>query len=162
MHRRHFISLTAGVLTLSACGSGSNSTALDTVVSDVNLIASAFQNILPQIAAANGITPDMEATISAAITDLQTIATELRTTHGLNEAQPLVKQVEDDLNVIILNIGKLHTIPTSIAVVLQAASVLLPVIENAVALQVPPKVALRATSSRMTTDQARSVLRTAH
>jgi len=163
MNRRHFLSFSAGSVALAGCstiGIDINNP-LDPVRSDVDLIVHAFNGLMSQLATVHGMTPEMMSTITTAVNDLQTIGTQLKSVNTLNDAQPYIQRIESDINSIVGVLAKLQQIPQSVSIIIQAANTLLPVIENAVGIVVSPKVALRASAGRMTTEQARNVLRSA-
>jgi len=162
MNRRHFLSISAGSVALAGCSTiGINPSPLDPVRSDVDLIVHAFNGLMSQLATVHGMTPEMMSTITIAVNDLQTIATQLKSVNTLNDAQPYIQRIESDINSIVSVLARLQQIPQSVSIIIQAANTLLPVIENAVGIVVSPKVALRASAGRMTTEQARNVLRSA-
>lgn len=145
------------VIALGAC---QNFSGIATqVASDVGLIATAFQAALPNFAKIVGISPTQLATINADVTDLVQVSGEIAKVAGDNQAQPLVQRVEGDVNGIVGVLAGLP-LPAPISTALEAAGVLLPVIEAAVGLVVTPPTAtaLYAAHSHMTPDQARAVL----
>jgi hypothetical protein len=156
MHRRHFLTLLAGTTALTACVSN---TTLDAIASDITDIAQGFLGVTPIIAAIPGLASSALASISDAVGNLQQIAEKVRQAVSTIAAQPLVQQVETNLNAIIAVLANVPALPPVIQVVLQAATILLPLIEAAVNLVIPPRLAARAAATHMSPDQARAVLR---
>ncbi len=163
MNRRHFFSFTAGISTvavLAACGvtGGATPSGLDTVISDVASIASGLSGILPIIDNIIGLDPGILDQVKTAIADLQVIAAELKTVNSISGAQPLVQAVESELNTIVTGLASIP-MPPSVAIVLQAATILLPIIEAGANLIVSAKVTRQAAKVQLTPDQARHILR---
>lgn len=157
MQRRHLFPL--GACALAACTlSPSIETVLHTAIDDVEAIAAGFLGVLPQIGTVIGISAKLVAEVGAAIGDLQTLATQIEAVTNTTTAQPIVQQIEAKVNIVIEMLAALP-LPPSVQLALQAASILLPLIEAAVHLLVSPKLAARAEQGRLTPEQARNVLR---
>ena len=109
--------------------------------------------------AIGGMTGIPAATASSATTLLAEaigVAKSISASLTATAAQPLVRQVEADVNAAIQALASL-SLPKSVSAVLQAAQVLLPVIETAVGLMVPAA----ATPNAMSPAQARAILKAA-
>ena len=130
-----------------------------TVASDASLIATGLQGALANIGNLNisGLTADRIQTIGLALAGLKTVATSLAMATTSAQAQPLVQQLETDLNAIV---GALATLPLppQISVALQAAAILLPVIEAAIGMVIPTPAPTAPAPQHMTPDQARLIL----
>lgn len=147
---------------LSGCAAFSTSVnnGLAQVSSDATLIANGLAGALQNISALGipGLTADKVQTIGVAITSLKTVATSLAAATTQAQAQPLVTQIETDLNAIVGAVAGLP-LPPQISMPLQAAAILLPVIETAVNLAVSQITTPSATSAAITPDQARLILK---
>jgi hypothetical protein len=152
--RRSFVSAVAALLlALSpiACTSVQIHAAMKQAAMDTSLIALSLKNALPQLAAIQGMPADTITELAGYVDDLQRVAAAINAAASASEALPSVQQLEADLNSIV---GALATfpLPPNISTVLQAATVLLPVIEVAVGIAVPPQ------AGPMSPAQARAVL----
>lgn len=126
---------------------------LDQVASDVATIANGLAAVLPRLGQVRGIDPATVAKVGGYVTDLQKLSTALAKARTTPQAQPLVKQVESVVNAIAGSLVGL-ALPPPIGPAVAAAGVLLPVVETAVNLVVPPTPA----AGGMTPDQARALL----
>lgn len=150
MNRRHLLIATPALL-LAGCVTGN--TALATVAQDVATIASGLLGVLPNLPA-NIIPSATMAAVGAAVADLQSLASQVSSAASTTAAQPIVKQVETDVNTIV-NALAAFPIPAPFSTAIQAAAVLLPIIEVAVGFVVPAS----AVRGAMTPDQARAALK---
>lgn len=121
-----------------------------TVANDVALEAQSLSAVIPQLTAAGVVVP-VKAT--DALADLHNVAALIAATDSVGAAQPLVIRVEQDVNAFVGAMAGMP-LPPPIPTVLQAAVVLLPIIESEVNLVVPAKAA----PSGMSPAQARLVL----
>lgn len=150
--RRLFAALLfAPALAMFACSTTSVTAALKQAASDANIIATAISNALPQLATVQGIPPDSLTKAASFVVDIQRAAAAISAASTAADAQPSVQQLEAGFNALV---GVLATLPLppQVATVIQAANVLLPVIEIAVGMAVTPK------AGAMSPDQARAVL----
>lgn len=158
--RRELLSRTLLVspaaLALYGCANANQIAA--TVAIDASTIATGLQGALANISTLNisGLTADKLQTVGLALAGLKSVATALALATTNAQAQPLVQQMETDLNAIVGALAALP-LPPQISVALQAAAILLPVIEAAIGMVLPPPTA-PATSAAMTPDQARLIL----
>lgn len=150
-------------LTLWGCATANQ--VASTVAQDASLIATGLKGALANLGALNipGLTADKVMTIGLAVAGLQTVATSLLMATTTAVAQPLVQQIETDLNAIVGALAGLP-LPPPISTALQAAAILLPVIETAIGMVLPPTApatpaARLAASVTMTADQARLILK---
>lgn len=163
MFRREFLTMTASVPLigiLASCAGKSPSSTLAQVITDVGTIAAGLAGVLPSLAKVTGISQETINNINVWIADLQKAGTAIVSATTVAAAQPIVQQVETDVNAIVAALSGLP-LPSAIETVVLAASILLPVIETAVGLALPPSAptARMAASSTMSVDQARLVLR---
>lgn len=130
------------------------------VVSDLQLIAQSFTAALPSFAKIVGINSNTLSQIQNWISQIVAAAQGVASAANGSAAQPFVQQVETDLNAIVGALAGLP-LPPPIGTVLAAAGVLLPVIEAAVGLVLPPSSPARSLAAMrpMTPDQARAALR---
>jgi hypothetical protein len=162
--RRELLSRTilASPLALAGCSifSGGLNSGLAQVASDAAIIASGLAGALSNIGALNigGLNADKIQTIGLAIAGLKSVATALANATNQSQAQPLVQQIETDLNAIVGALAGLP-LPPQISVALQAAAILLPVIETAVNLAVSQIPGTPATAAILSPDQARLILK---
>lgn len=154
MQRRHLIWLSA----LAGCTVTPTETVLSAAINDVEAIAVGFLGVLPQMGTIIGLSATVIAEIGAAVGNLQTLAAQIKLVTGTFAAQPIVQQVETEVNAVITMLAGLP-LPPPVQIALQAASILLPLIESAVNLAVLPTVTARAERGRLTPEQARNVLR---
>ena len=142
----------AGAIALAGCSSSTSTTptTLQTVANDVSLLATGLNNALSQPSVLALIPPTIEPNISAALADLTTLATTVANSTSSTATQASVTTVENDVNTIVAALAGLP-LPPPAPTILTAAEVLLPVIEAAVGLVVPPSAAVGG----MTPDEAR-------
>ncbi len=154
MHRRTLLAGAASLAatSLAACAVGTPTPTA--VASDVNLIATAFAAMLPTLASIPGISAPTTTSVNQAIGDLQVAATAIVAAATIAAAQPVVSRVETDVNAVIVVLAGLP-LPAPIPSVLEAASVLLPIIETAVGMT----TLVGITPAAMTPTQARAALR---
>ncbi len=116
------------------------------VVSDAGLIAAGLAGAFKDVSAVPGA-------VVAALTDLASAAEALADADTIAFAQPMVLRIEADMNALVAAVGALP-LPANAASAIQAAQVLLTVIEAGVNLLVTASAAPGA----MTPQQARLVL----
>jgi hypothetical protein len=153
MITRRSLGLALAAAPLAACAGVS----LQTVASDVSIIADGMKGVLVQLGALSipGLTPQLMAQIGGYVADLQSVAAVISGTSSVDAAKPLVAQVETLVNAIVGALAVLP-LPPPISTALQAAAILLPVIEMALGMVTgQPK----AKAGAMSADQARMVLR---
>lgn len=147
--RRHLLTTTmigGTALVAVGCAGTTANQALQDAASDVKTIAAAFQAILPALGSVAGLSTTAVATVGAYISDLQNVATSVAGATTNAAAQTGVQQVETDINGIVAALAVLPVIPPPFSIALQAAAVLLPVIEAAIGMLIPPTPAPVTTS----------------
>lgn len=123
---------------------------------DVGNIAGAFKNVVPQISAVTAIPAQTQLVVTQAIGDLQIMAANLSNAASTAVAQPIILEVETDVNAVVNTLASFKALlPKVVADALQAAAILLPVIEASVGLL----GANVAVPEAETVAQARKVLR---
>jgi hypothetical protein len=157
MYRRQLLASVA-VIPITGCTLTFDQV-LATVVSDVNLIASALPGVLKQLLALNlpWLTPDKAASANAAIAGVQAVATGLGSVSNQAAAQPLVLKIETYLTAFVTAIP-IALLPPPFNTIVSAAIILLPVIYTMAAVAMPAP--LPAPTVALTTDQARTALAT--
>jgi len=144
----------AGAIALAGCSSSTTGTVppvtLQSVANDVNLLATGLNNALSQPSVVALIPPTIEPKIQAALADLTSLASTVAASASSGATQASVTTVENDVNTIVAALAGLP-LPPPAPTILTAAEVLLPVIEAAVGLVVPPSAAVGG----MTPDEAR-------
>jgi hypothetical protein len=144
------------LLAVSACAGESAQQIAQSVLTDTSTIASAFQAEMPAIEAIQGVPAADVTKAQAALADLQTVTGTLNTSLTATAAQPIIERVVADVEAF--NAAVLPFVGgTPVASVLEAANVLMPVIEIAVGLSAPAGAAANA----LTPDEARVVLQAA-
>lgn len=167
MNRRTFLSAVA-LAPLAACGTGATGALTPaTVIDDANAILTGIGSLLaaPQITALIPPTTlaQVQGWITAAHDRMAAVTAGMPAAQGATALQTVEGYVNDALNVL----AGFPLIPPPYSVFLQAAAVLLPVVEAFVGTVLPPApapakarlAALRARSVTMTEDQARVILR---
>jgi hypothetical protein len=162
--RREIISRTALVgagVTLFGCTAAQVNSALSQVATDAQTLSAGLSGAMASLSTLNipGLTPTIIGRVQTAIASVVTVANALSGATSTNSAQPLVQQLEGDVNAVVDALAGLP-LPAEIELPLQAAAVLLPVIETAVGLaisQVTASARLRATAP-MSAAQARAIL----
>jgi hypothetical protein len=144
------------LLAVSACAGQTGNQVAQTVVTDANTLATGLAAELPALAALPGANTAAIAKIKADVADLQKATSALSASLTTTEAQPLVQQIEADVNALVAA-GATLPLPAGVSVAFQAAEVLLPVLEAGVSMAVPAGAAANA----MTPDQAVAVLKAA-
>lgn len=141
----------AAALALASCNTAQVDQALAQAASDAQQIAAALKAILPNIGTVVGISPDKVAKAGQIIADIQSAAAAISSASSASAALPSVQQLEQDVNAVVSVLAGLP-LPPPVGPALQAASILLPVIEAAVGIVVPQA------PEPGTVDQARGVL----
>lgn len=146
--------LAAGPLLLSACSTGQSASQVTAqVLTDINLEASGLANALPMLAAQHSIPPATVGQAEALVAKVQAAAATMSATVTSAQAQATGTQIETDVNGLVSLLAGMP-LPPAISGVLQAAVVLLPIIEAGVGMVVP----VGASPSAMSAAQARMVL----
>lgn len=110
---------------------------------------------MPQLGLVTGLSTTVIDTATQAIVGLQSAADAVATADTLAAARPIVVRIASDVSAVISALSAVE-LPEALSRALQAAAVLLPIIEAAVGLAAPAGAA----TSAMTPAQARAALRT--
>lgn len=156
MLRRNLLLCTA-LVPVAACAT--LDTTLATVAADTNTIALGLKGVLAQLGTLNipGLTTSVMATVGTAISSLQSVAAAIAGTTTTAAAQPLVQKIESYVNTVVGALALLP-LPPPISTALEAAAILLPLIETAVGLATNSVMRPRGVMPGMTPDQARLIL----
>jgi hypothetical protein len=146
---------------LAGCSASQLAASLPQYAEDAQTIAAGLQASLVQLQSVPGIPAASLAQVSAAIADMQKMAAAISAASTASAALPSVQQLEADVNAVASTLASFSAImPPQIGIAVQAAAVLLPVIETGVGLVVNAVTApAPATAAAMTPDQARLVLK---
>ena len=165
-NRRRFLTVggvSAAAILLVGCNltPAQVNTALSAAASDAQTIAAGLSGAMSSLATLQipGLTTTTIGKVQTAIAAIVTVANGLSGATSTNTAQPLVQQLEGDVNAVVDALAGLP-LPAEIELPLQAAAVLLPLIETAVGMvvsQVTSAAKMRATTP-MTPAQARALL----
>ena len=134
------------------------------VATDVGLIADGLKGVLTQLGSLNipQLTPSVMSTVGSAVASLEALAQQIAAASSTAAQQPLVQQIYTYVSRIVAVLTPiLAAIPATagIAVALQAAQVLLPIIFAAVNLVLPASAPAVPGSIPLTPDEARLILR---
>lgn len=159
MNRRTLLSgvfALASASALAGCATTSAGGLTAANVADIQAIANRFATVLlPVLSTVPGITPTILATVTTAVNDLNSVASQASTALAAPQATSLVGRVEADVNTALgILSGFSAVLPPPLGLILEAASVLLPVIETAVGIVAP----VGAAPSTMSLTRARQVL----
>lgn len=155
VRRRLFILGLAALPAATLAGCASGPAVAPATINDINLIATALKSLMPQLGLVAGLSTTAIDIATRAIVDLQSAADAVATADTTAAAQPLVVRIASDMSAIIGALSAAE-LPEALSRALQAASVLLPIIEAAVGLAAPAGAGI----GTMTPVQARAALRT--
>lgn len=153
----------AALTTLAGCQSLSHifpqgNASLSQSATDVANIAGAFKAVMPQLSTVTNLTSQASLVVTQAVNDLQTLAQNLAAAATTAVAVPIVLQVETDVNSVVNTLASYaSSLPKVVAEALQAAAILLPVIEASVGL-----LGAKAMAPATSVAHARSVLASLH
>lgn len=142
----------AAVLPIVACSTTTPVTEAS-VANDISLIATSLNNALSQPAVVAVIPATTLPKVQAALADLMTVTAAIKADPTSALSKGTVTSVETDVNTIDVALSGLP-LPKDASTILQAAVVLLPVIEAAVGIVVPAA----ASKGDMSVDEARAHL----
>lgn len=155
LHRRLLLAGLAALPAASLVGCVSGPEIPPAALSDLNLIANALKALMPQLGVVSGLSAAAINTATQAIMDIQTAADAAATADTIVAARPLVIRITTDVNSVVDALSAV-SLPEGFTRTLQAASVLVPIIEAAVGLAIPAGTEAGA----MTPPQARAWLHT--
>lgn len=126
-------------------------------------IAGGLAGAVAQLAPLNISVPSEVAT---ALALLQTVAADIKTASSTAAQQPLVQKIESYVNTIVGALAVIPLIPPPISTILQAAMIVLPILESVVGMmfnanRVSSARRLQVPAPNMTPDQAHIVLKAA-
>ena len=136
---------------------GVNITISQTVVTDINLIASGLNGALAAFEAVTGLDAAAVAAIQKDIVSIVAAASTLATTVETNVAKPVAQQIAADFASLESVLSGV-TLPPALKSILNAAATLLPYVEAAVGILTSSTVA-KAEATGLTADEARLILK---
>lgn len=159
--RRNLLSTAGGFIAclpfLDACTTSQVAAALPQYAQDATTIANGLEVALTQLKTVNGVPPATLTQIGGYITDMQSVAAAISNAASASAALPSVQQLEADVNGAVSAAAALGSLlPPPVSTALQAAAVLLPVVETGVGLVV--NAVKPTTGATMTPAQARGIL----
>lgn len=129
--RRNLLATAVPLVVLGLAGCSSTTTTPAQIVTDVqnavSALASSFHTIIQQ--APNAVPAATAATITSALAQASSVLGSLSTNLAANVAAPVVQQVEQAINTVISAAAAVPLIPAPFSTALEAAAVVLPVIE---------------------------------
>lgn len=150
-------SAVAAVIVLAGC---SNFASVEqTVGADANLLASGLSTSLASLAALKGIpglTPDVVAKVQTALGAVQAIAAALQNAGSQAQGQALVQQLETAVNTIVAALTVLP-LPPQILLGVDAAAILLPIIETGINLAINAQTQAQASAAATQAQQVTTV-----
>jgi hypothetical protein len=129
-----FVAAVAVAGMLTACAGQNAAQVTQLAATDAQTLAAGLQAELPAIESVPGVSASTVSLVKVALSDLQTEAAALSTSLTTTEAQPVVQKIEADVNAVVQAASGLPGIPPAVTSVLQAADVVLPIIEESVGL----------------------------
>lgn len=154
--RRHFV--TAGsVFALSACAGQPQGAAIAAqVIDDINTVASSLMPLLPALSSIKGIPPTVIANATTAFNLIVQASGAVSSGMSTGSAAPLVRQMATGaFNLASTLAPYMGLLPPPWGTIFTAISVLMPTIQIAVGLAVPPA----AGPAPMSVEHARTVLK---
>jgi hypothetical protein len=151
----------------AGCSSTSgNGTTPTQVLADASAIVNALGNAVTQIGVQSpGLIPDAQVTqIKSYIADANSLLGSLSASTAANESATVLNQVCNDVESVLVALTKAQNLPPQYVSVVQAAAVVLPIVQafvNAtlgVVNPTPAPAAVSASQSHMSVEQARHVL----
>lgn len=166
MKRRNFIAILGSTTALTGCGLASNiiTPIITPVIKDITISASVLNDaalIAKGLATALGVLTGLGifTTIATDINNIQNAVALLTATMNESDAQNDVSNIETAINDII-DVAASLPLPPPFGIALQAASVLIPILEGAVGLVISTTSSAARMRSvlMMTPDDARAAL----
>jgi hypothetical protein len=134
MIRRHILIGLLATTALAGCNTPVTDKTVAAVASDISIIAAGLQGVIGPLSAVVNIDPTTLATAKMAINGIADIAKAMSSVTDVAGTQPLVQKLETYLNMAVSALATVPLLPPTITIALQAASILLPVIESLVGL----------------------------
>lgn len=148
MNRRLFLAAALAAIpaagTLGGCATVAQNidSTLKRIVDDTDTLAKGLSALVPSLSSVAGLSSETQALISATVLNVQTVADQVGAVSSVASAKPLVEKIETYVNTIVGALAALGpALPTPVSTILQAASILLPIIEIAVGIAVPAAAA---------------------
>jgi hypothetical protein len=154
MMRRNILLGPIGVMLVGCSGTTPTSSQL---ITDLTTIVNGLSTTLPAIAAADPALAPKLAPLIAQLPLMQSDLQGLKATAAAPNAGTLA-EVDQWLNTVVSTAASIPLIPPPYSLALQAAAVLLPVIESQINPMLAPAASRASTGPVMTPDQARLIL----
>jgi hypothetical protein len=158
--KRHTLAALAFSAPILAACSTTAPVNLQSVANDIALIATSFNTGLNNPAVVKAIPGGLPASVTAALTDLQLVATAAANAPDATAMKGSVVIVERDVQTIVGALAGLPNLPANVSTILTAATVLLPVLEAAVGIVAPAPAGTSAAVGGMSPGAARVHLMT--
>lgn len=143
---------------LASCGTATNSN-VSKAAGYASVIANGLAAAAPTVCQFAGMGSESCGHVTTAVADIKLVSTQLQAAASASAAQPLVGQLEADVNAIVAAAAQVKGLPDNVQLALQAAQVLLPPIEQVIGMVVTPPTAARAKAIPMSPDAAVCVLK---
>ena len=140
---RHLLLATALVASLAACSSTTTPVTVQSVANDVNLIATGLNNALSQPSVVAVIPAATMTQIETALAELTKLSADVAAAPSATAAKGTVAVVEADVNAIVASLAGLP-LPPPAPMILEAANIILPVVEVAIGIAAPASAASHA------------------
>lgn len=129
--RRNLLATAVPLVVLGIAGCSSTTMTPAQVVTDaqnaISALANAFKAVLAQ--APNAVPANTAATINSALAQAASVLGSLSTSLTATQAAPIVQQVESAINTVITAAAAVPLIPPPFSLALEAAAVVLPILE---------------------------------
>jgi hypothetical protein len=166
-HRRALFALAVlPAFLFAGCSSDTNSTTPTQILADASAIVNALGNAVTQIGVQSpGLIPDAQITkIKSYISDANSLLGSLSSSTAANASASVLNQVCNDVEAVLVTLQSAQNIPPQYVSIIQAASVVLPIVQVFVNTTLgivnptPAPAAVTASRSHMSVEQARHVL----
>lgn len=168
MRRLLMTAMTAGCFVLAACSGTSTNTAVAQAASIVSTIAAGLAGAAPSIELLMGASSTNATKVANAIADMQAVSKSLSAAASTTAAQPLVSEMETDINAVLAvaaTVPECGTpnapalcLPQDVELSLQAAEVLVPTVETVIGMTVTPAASARAKTLPISQNEAILIL----
>lgn len=154
MLNRRTLLASSAIIPLAGCAGMGTDASISAIARDASILASGLMGAIAQLGSLA-----IPATVSAALAGLQSVADALSTVASQSAALPLVQKIESYVNVIVQALASIPLLPAPVTLALQAATILLPIIEAAVGMVLPASsMRAKLAPSNMSPSEARLIL----
>jgi hypothetical protein len=165
MRRRQLAFSLPAVALLAGCKGGlptSPNSTIAQIAADVNDISAALVAALPALGQMLSATNQAALTkVQAIIADIQQVAVQVNSAATASATLPLVQQIQSDVNAVAAVLAVIPGIPQGVALALEAANALLPLLFSLLNVAAPPvpAAARKFAPQRMKPEEARATLK---